>query len=126
MKTVCCARDFVVTVTSQALTNQSAEKVPGCGLADGGIFLLLVQTPRRTHGTAVSTTFVAVSSSASSNYVRSNHLMWHAVIMARDQSTERNISCILLQNKCIYMRQDFLMLSVYHFMGAANVIVVIV
>ena len=37
MKTVCCAREFVVTVTSQALTNQSAGKVPGCAQADDGI-----------------------------------------------------------------------------------------
>ena len=41
MKTVCGAREFVVTVTSQALTNQSAGKVPGCGLADGEIFFTL-------------------------------------------------------------------------------------
>ena len=57
MKTVCCAREFVVTVTSQALTNQSAGKVPGCGRADDGIFLLLVQPPRRIHGRAVSHDF---------------------------------------------------------------------
>ena len=80
----------LLLLTSQARTNQSAVAVPGYSLWLMAGFRLLVQTPRRTHGRAVSHDFVTGPSSASSSYVRFYRIMWHAVIMARDQSTENN------------------------------------